>query len=79
MDDLKSQTHIKFHDKKLLKLHQKKESILNKNFNTGKVEYAIPKKLIPNVKTAIELFDGVSSFFIIFTLILNIYLYYIFY
>jgi len=62
LEDLKKLEYKKFYDKKLLKLHLIKGSIINNNFNIGKVEYAIPKKLIPNVKSTTELFDAVSFY-----------------
>ncbi len=60
LNDLKTYEVKKFHDKKLLKLYNRKDTYVNDKFLLGKGEYAIPKSYLPSHFRAKDLFKGVS-------------------
>jgi hypothetical protein len=64
LNDLKNYEVKKFHDKKLLKLYNRKDTFLNDKFLLGKGEYAIPKSYLPSHFRAKELFQAVIFYLI---------------
>lgn len=64
LSELKKYEVKKFHDKKLLKLYNRKDTFLNDKFLLGKGEYAIPKSYLPSNFRAKDLFKGVRILFL---------------